>query len=69
MTPSAAASAIGQRESGAEGDERPGEGTSQPGQHPRTRDDLVAHGGGNDAVASEDEEREQHEHGTQPEHV
>ena len=62
-------SALGERELGAERDKGGGERPAHPGQHARPRDHMVADRGGEQPVADEDHERQQHEHGAQLQHV
>ena len=63
------ASAVGEGEFRPQRDEGGGKASPHPGQYARTRDDVVADGGGEQPVADEDDERHQHEHAAQFQHV
>src|SRR5436309_1955510 len=68
-SPTYCASAIRKRELGAERRERRREAAAHPGKHARTRYDVIADRGGEQAVADEHDEGHQHEDAAELEHA
>src|SRR5690348_15369256 len=61
-------SAFNKGELSREDDERSGDAAPYPGDHARTRDDLLAKQRGQQPVGGEDDKREEHEHCAQQKH-